>query len=118
MAKKITILVRSCPYGMATSAEAFRGVVGLAGMDHKVKVVFVDDGIYSLKKDQHPEIIEMKDISKGYATIGDFDAENYILEEDMKERNLSPDDFALGNIINKDELKKIIDDSDVVMSFS
>ena len=118
MSKKVLILVRTCPYGNATAGEAFRMASGLAGMEHDVEVVFMQDGVFSAVKWQKPEIISMSDISKAFGAIGEFGAKTYIVKECTVKRNIKPDDIAFGDFIDYSQLKRMIDVSDFVFSFS
>ena len=118
MPKNVVILIRSCPYGIATAGEAYRIASGLAAMDHKVNIIFIEDGVFTGFGNQKPEIIEMQNVSLAYKGISEFGAETYFCEECMTERKIKSEDLSFGQIIKILEIKKFIDNSDVVMSFS
>ena len=118
MAKKVTILVRSCPYGIATAGEAFRAASGLGGLDHEVSVVFIEDGVFSAIEGQNPAVIEMQDVSEAYKSIGEFNAVTYIAEESLRLRGIAKDRLKFGEVVNFARIKQLIDSSDSVLSFS
>lgn len=118
MPKKVVILVRSCPYGIATAGEAFRAASGLAGLDHKVNVIFIEDGVFTALKGQNPEIIDMPDVSQAYKEIGEFGAETWIAKRCMEIRNISLNDLEFGKVANMRDIKQMLDAADSVLSFS
>jgi sulfur relay protein TusC/DsrF len=117
MAKNIVVLVRSCPYGIATAAEAFRAASGLAAMDHTVSVLFVQDGVFTAKPKQAPKTIGMQDISQAYAAIGDVGAKTFILDSCLDKRGIGHDDLAFGEVVDFGRIKAMIDSADVVLNF-
>ena len=116
--KKVVILLRTCPYGMATAGEAFRAAIGLAGLDHDVSMVFIDDGVMAGIKGQNPAVIEMQDVSQAYQELPEFGGKNYFVKECLERRNINPDDLPFGEVIDMNRVKEMIDSADVVMSFS
>lgn len=116
--KNVVILLRTCPYGMATAGEGFRAASGLAGIGQNVSVVFMEDGVLAGVKNQNPDIISMQNVSQAYKELPEFGGQNYFLRDSLEERNIKPDDLEFGEIIDNDKLKEMLDTSDVVMSFS
>ena len=57
---KVVVMLRKAPYGSVYSAEAFRTIMGVAVFEMDICVVFADDGVYTLLKDQNPEEFDMK----------------------------------------------------------
>ena len=118
MAKKVIILVRSCPYGMATAAEAYRAAIGLGAMEHEVSVIFIQDGVFAALKGQKPQEISMSDVSKAYSGIGEFGVKTYITESCIKARNIARDELVFGTVIDLKAVKELVDNSDFALSFS
>ncbi len=115
---KAVFLIRTCPYGMASAAEAYRAVIGVAGMGIETKAVFVEDGVYSIVKNQNPEGIDMHPIVEAYKQVKEFGAELYVHKESLEERGLSPDELIEAKVINTEELRKLIEDTDKVITFT
>jgi tRNA 2-thiouridine synthesizing protein C len=93
---KVAILMRKPPYGSAYSAEAFRTIMGIAVFELDICVVFVDDGVYVLAKDQQPGKLEMKPLGEGFPTLKDFSVNRFVVHEpSLTERGLKPEDLTL-----------------------
>ncbi len=60
--KKFLYVNRRAPHGSIYALESLETVLIGAAFDQDVSVLFVDDGVYQLKKDQQPEGIEFKKI--------------------------------------------------------
>ena len=116
--KKAIVFVRSAPYGVATSAEAFRAIIGIAAMGIHTDVIFADDGIYVGMKNQKPEDIGMKNIGAFYSNLKEYDVKAYFLSECLALRDLDKDDILFGEVIDRSTLKDMIDSSDVVLQFT
>ena len=96
-------------------------------------MVFADDGVFQLTKDQDTDGIGMKNFSKTYTALGDYDIKKiYVEKESLEERGLSVDDLQALKyededddwaekdslfVVGREELTNIIDKQDVVLSF-
>jgi len=81
-------------------------------------VVFVDDGVYQLKKNQDPAAIGMKNFSKTYRALDDYDVEKiYVEKESLEKRGLSAGDLVIPvEVVAADQLREIMAQQDVVIS--
>ena len=114
----IVFLIRTCPYGMASAAEAYRAVIGVAGMGLDTKAVFVEDGVYSAVKNQKPETIDMHPIVEAYKQVGEFGAKLYVHKESMEERGISADELIEAEIIDTEMLREIIKNAKHIVTFT
>ena len=89
-----------------------------AAFDQDVSVVFVDDGIYQLKKDQDTTAIGMKNFSNTYRALDDYDVEKiYVEKESLEKRGLAEDDLIIPvEVVAADKLRDIMAQQDVVIS--
>jgi tRNA 2-thiouridine synthesizing protein C len=80
-------------------------------------MVFLDDGVYQLKKDQDTGAIGMKNFSPTYRALDDYDVEKiYVEKESMEARGLTEDDFVIPvRVIDSAALRDIMADQDVVI---
>ena len=131
--KKFMYMNRKAPYGTIYAWESLEVVLIAAAFDQDISLVFADDGVYQLMKDQNTEEIGMKNFSKTYSALGDYDIKKiYIEQESLEERGLSledlqdlkyedeDDDWAEKDsiiLLSRAELAKVIDEQDVVFSF-
>ena len=131
--KKFCYMNRKAPYGTIYALESLEVVLIAAAFDQDISLVFADDGVYQLTNSQDTDGIGMKNFSKTYSALGDYDIKKiYVEKESLEERGLSTDDlqalvyededddWAEKNslfVVGREELSKIIDDQDVVLSF-
>ncbi len=94
--KRFMYVNRRAPYGTIYALECLEVVLIAAAFDQDVSVVFVDDGVYQLKKDQDTTGIGMKNFSKTYRALDDYDVEKiYVEKESLEERGLTADDLII-----------------------
>jgi len=124
---------RKAPYGTIYALESLEVVLIAAAFDQDISLVFADDGVYQLTKNQDTDGIGMKNFSKTYSALGDYDIKKiYVEKESLEERGLTTDDLQALKyededddwaekdslfVVGRDELSKIINEQDVVFSF-
>ncbi len=124
---------RKAPYGTIYALESLEVVLIAAAFDQDISLVFADDGVYQLTKNQDTNGIGMKNFSKTYSALGDYDIKKiYVEKESLDERGLTADDlqalvyededddWAEKNslfVVDRAELSSIIDSQDIVLSF-
>ena len=131
--KKFCYINRKAPYGTIYALESLEVVLIAAAFDQDISLVFADDGVYQLTKNQDTDGIGMKNFSKTYTALGDYDIKKvYVEKESLQERGLSSDDIQELKyededddwaekdslfVVGREELKKIINEQDVLLSF-
>jgi len=117
--KKFLYVNRRQPHGTAYALESLETVLIGAAFDQDVSMLFVDDGVYQLKKGQSPEGIEFKNFSKTYRALEMYDVEKLFVErESLEERGLQAQDLLVDvEVIPSAEVKALVDAQDVVLSF-
>jgi len=68
--KKFMFVNRKAPYGTIYALESLEVVLITAAFDQDVSLVFLDDGVYQLKKAQQTKGIETKNFSPAYPRTG------------------------------------------------
>ena len=116
--KRFMYVNRKAPYGTIYAVECLEAVLVAAAFDQDVTVVFVDDGVYQLKKDQDTAAIGMKNFSPTYRALDDYDVEKlYVEKESLEARGLIADDLVVPvEIKSADELRDIMAAQDVILS--
>ena len=119
VAKKFLFVNRTAPYGTVYALESLEVVLITAAFDQDVSLVFVDDGVWQLKKGQQTKAIETKNFSPTYRALEDYDVEKlYVERESLEARGLTKDDLIVGvTVLGADEIGKLIAEQDVVLSF-
>jgi len=117
--KKFMFVNRKAPYGTVYALEALEVVLITAAFDQDVSLVFLDDGVFQLKKGQQTKGIETKNFSPTYRALEGYDIEKlYVEREALAARGLSEDDLLVDvTLLSRAEIGTLMDQMDVVLSF-
>lgn len=117
--KKFIYVNRRAPHGTVYAQESLETVLIGAAFDQDVSMLFMDDGVYQIKKEQQPDSLDIKNFSKTFRALEGYDVEKVFVEkESLEERGLSDDDLLIDvEIIDRSAVKPLIDEHDVVLSF-
>lgn len=117
--KKFMYVNRKAPYGTIYALESLEVVLIAAAFDQDVSLVFMDDGVYQIKKGQDTKGIGMKNFSPTYRALEGYDIEKlYVERESMESRGLTADDMIVPvQVMGKDELASLMEEQDVILSF-
>ena len=116
--KRFMYVNRRAPYGTIYALECLEVVLVAAAFDQDVSVVFMDDGVCQLKKNQDTTEIGMKNFSKTFGALDDYDVEKIYVEKDsLDARGLTEDDLVIPvQVLAADQLREIMAQQDVVIS--
>lgn len=116
--KRIMYVNRRAPYGTVYALECLETILIAAAFEQDVSVVFMDDGVYQLKKDQDTAAIGMKNFSPTYRALEGYEVEKlYVDKESLEERGLTAEDLIVPvEILDTAELQEIMAAQDVVLS--
>lgn len=117
--KKFLYLNRKAPYGTVYALESLEVVLIGAAFEQDVSLVFLDDGVYQIKKGQDTQGAEMKNFSPTYRALEMYDVEKlYVSKESMEERGLTEEDLLVDvEILDAKQLAELMDGQDVILSF-
>lgn len=117
--KKFLYVNRKAPYGTIYALESLEVVLIGAAFEQDVSMVFVDDGVYQLKKGQDTKGIEMKNFSPTYRALEMYDVEKlYVERESLEARGLTEDDLLVPvEVMSSKEIGELMEQQDVVLSF-
>jgi tRNA 2-thiouridine synthesizing protein C len=117
--KKFMFVNRKAPYGTIYALESLEVVLITAAFDQDVSLVFLDDGVYQLKKAQQTKGIETKNFSPAYRALEGYDIEKlYVEKESLDARGLTEADLLVDvTILNSKEMGELMNQQDVVLSF-
>jgi tRNA 2-thiouridine synthesizing protein C len=131
--KKFMYLNRKASYGTVYALESLEVVLIAAAFDQDVSLTFMDDGVYQIVEGQNTDGIGMKNFSKTFHALGDYEINKmYVSKESLEERGLSEadlmplvyededDDWAEKTsikVLPNAEIKAIMAEQDVVLSF-
>ena len=113
IAKKFMFVNRTAPYGTAYALESLEVVLITAAFDQDVSLVFVEDGVWQLKKGQQTKGIETKNFSPTYRAL-----EGYDELASLEARGLTEADLIVDvTVLDAGDLGKLMAEQDVVLSF-
>lgn len=131
--KKFLYINRKAPYGTIYALESLEVILIGAAFEQDVSLAFIDDGVFQLMNGQDTSGIGMKNFSKTYKALGDYEVRKlYVERESLAERglaveNLMPiayedenEDYAEKpsiHVVDRSEMIRIISDQDVILSF-
>lgn len=127
--KRFMFVNRRAPYGSIYALEILEMVLISAAFEQHAAIVFIDDGVFQIKKGQDTAALGMKNFSPTYRVVemekedADEDEDidmvwRIIVErESMEARGLGEDDLIVGvEVLAADELSVLMDAQDVVLS--
>jgi tRNA 2-thiouridine synthesizing protein C len=119
MVKKIMYVNRKAPYGTIYALESLEVVLIAAAFDQDVSLVFMDDGVYQLKKGHQTKGIEVKNFQPTYRALDDYDVNKlYVEKEALEARGLTAEDMCVPvEVLTAVEIGKLMEEQDVLLSF-
>lgn len=117
--KRFLFVNRRAPWGTGYAVEALDAVLIAAAFDQDVSVLFVDDGVYQIKKGQDTRAIGVKNFSPAYGALATCDVEKlYVERESLKARGLGEGDLLVPvRVLGAKEVAELMDEQDVILSF-
>ncbi len=115
--KKVLLIVNKGPFGSVFAAEALRAGIAFAGMDLETKLVFADDGVFCLKKDQHPEIAEMTSLKEGFSNAEEFGLKIFANTESLSDRNIKKDSLIEVKHATQQQIRSFINEAETIINF-
>jgi tRNA 2-thiouridine synthesizing protein C len=133
MKKKFLYINRKAPYGTIYALESLEVVLIGAAFEQDVSLAFLDDGVFQLMAGQDTAGAGMKNFSRTYKALGDYEVRKlYVERESLEERGLSlndlmpityedeNEDYAEKpsiKLVSRAEMAALIATQDVVLSF-
>ena len=117
--KRFLYLMRRPPHGSVFAQEGLETVLIGAAFEQPVSLLFLDDGVFVLKRDQAPGAIGLKDFARGFRALPDYDVEHFYVEDrSLAERGLTPADLIMDvETVSPEEAGALIDTHDVILTF-
>ena len=94
--KSYLFVLQKPAHSGAYAQEMLDIILTTAAFDQAVSILLLDDGVFQLKKGQHPEKAGMKDTAAIFNALEIYDVNDIYTElESLQERGLTPDDLSL-----------------------
>ena len=119
MKKRFLWLSRRAPHGSIQAQEGLDALLMAVAFEQPVSVVFLDDGVYQLRRGQDPAEIGGKHFCAGFPSLAVYDVHDVYAEcESLALRGLREEDLLMPvRVIDSAALGVLMDEHDVVMSF-
>ena len=127
--KRFMFVNRRAPYGSIYALEMLEMVLISAAFEQHAAIVFIDDGVFQIKKGQDTAALGMKNFSPTYRVVemekddanedDDIDMVWRIIveKESLEARGLEADDLLVGvEVMAAEELSALMAAQDVVLS--
>jgi tRNA 2-thiouridine synthesizing protein C len=96
MTKRILFLLRQSPYATSHAVEALESILVAGVFEQDVSVLFKDDGVWQLVKEQDGRQLGARTVAKVAQSLPEYDVDKLLVcETSMTERGLSLDDLVL-----------------------
>jgi len=119
MVRKILLVIKSPPYGSGRAAEGFRMATAMIAMDVLPQILFIDDGVYCLVRDQKPESAGLTSFWERLKTLADL-VGLHAVSDSMVKRNLRRSDFDPAynvKTMSLNEAAELITQNEMVITF-
>jgi len=116
--KRFMYVNRKAPYGTVYALEMLEKVLISAAFEQDVHVVFMDDGVYQLKKEQETKAVNMKNFSPTFRALEGYDVEKlYVEKESLEARGLTVDDLVVPvEVLGAKELGELMSKQEVILT--
>ena len=110
--------MRSTPHNGIQIQEKLDIILTTAAFDQQVALLFLDDGVFQLKKGQHPEKHGLKETATIFKALEIYDVNDLFIEvESLQERGLKFDDLNLNlTTLYRKDVNSLLKQYDIVIS--
>lgn len=117
--KSFLIVNRRSPYQTHASKEAVDVALTCAVFNQPTRVLFMDDGVYQLVKQQDPSDIDQKNNAATFPMLEMYDVKSvYVEEVSLVERGLSEQDLMIPvEVISSAQVSELLESQQVVLGF-
>lgn len=117
--KKFMYVNRKAPHGTVYALESLEVVLIAAAFDQDVTLVFMDDGVYQLKKGHQTQALGVKNFQPAYRALEDYDINKlYVEKESLEARGLAIEDMCVPvEVVPRARLGRLMEEQDVLLSF-
>ncbi|MFQ5982768.1 MAG: sulfurtransferase complex subunit TusC [Woeseiaceae bacterium] len=117
--KKFMYVNRRPPHGTIYALEGLEVVLMGAAFAQDVSMVFLDDGVFQLKKGQDTRASGMKNFSPAYRALEIHEVDKlYVEKTSLEARGLTADDLIVPvKVVSHFELAELMEQQDVILNF-
>ena len=119
MLRKVLLVIKSSPYGHLMAAEGFRIATAMIAMDVLPQLLFIDDGVYCLLKNQRPEAAGLSSHYERLKALAGL-VRLHVERASMVKRGLRINDFDESfnvKLMSSDEAARLITNNKTTIAF-
>jgi len=115
---KLLCIISQPPYANAHTLELLEAAMVGAVFDCHVTLLFRDDGIWSLLKNQNADVLQQRTLSKVLLALPSYDIEEiFVCDDSLSTRNLAASDITDGvKTLDYQAQSDLISTQDAVLS--
>lgn len=120
MNKKILLISRQAPYGKSTAKEAVDVALAASVYDQDIGILFIDDGVFQLLKNQQSQHVDQKNIASILPALALYGIEKiYVHQESLDARTIKIDELILDDLqlLNNKDVGNLLNQQDQLLSF-
>ena len=124
MVRKLLYVFRSAPHGAIIGQEGLDVLLTGGAFEQDVSVLFMDDGVMQLFRNQDASAIGSKDYTRAFAALGDF-CESlrqgqgvFVDSGSLARRGLVPGDLAIPvEVLEGEAVRALFEDQHAILNF-
>lgn len=117
--KKLLYVFDSAPYSSSAGSEALEAVLIGANFEQDISLLFINNGVFQIKRDQSTKGSLMKPFFKTYSALEDFEVTNiYSHDLSLLARGLDARDLMIpASVLTSAEVAQLLNEQDKVFTF-
>jgi len=118
--KKILFISRHAPYGSSLAKDALDAILAASAYDQQLSLLFMDDGVFQLLKNQASNEIAQKSFAAILPALSLYEINAvYVHEESLKKRQLTLNELVLDSVqlIDSPAISSLLAQQDQLLSF-
>ncbi len=119
MVSKVLLIIKSPPYGNIRASEGLRMATAMIAMDVLPQILFVEDGVYCLVKNQKAEAAGLTSFTERLSTLADLVGLN-AFSDSLFQRKLQPSDLDENfkvKILSISEATELVAQNEAIITF-
>ncbi len=118
--KKILFVSRHAPYGSSLAKEALDAILAASAYDQQLSLLFMDDGVFQLLKNQSANEIGQKSFAAILPALSLYDINAiYVHGESLEKRQITINELVLDSVqlIDSSSISSLLAQQDQLLSF-
>lgn len=118
-AKSVLIVMRTSPYASMAAKEGLDVALMAAVFNQPTRILFMDEGVFQLVKQQAPVDIAQKNVSATLPLLEMYDVQEVLADEAaLEKRGLTQDDLIMPvKIIDTEAIKQLLSEQTLLLNF-